>query len=218
MAHVKNRITALLRPLADRLKADFAARYGRDIVLTDRMKLLISVAFGILLFSAIVGTHQLVAGLERRHARAQVDLERLRIQIESGSWHERKQQSQILKSLLEDRLWTAQTSGLADASFERWLRDRLNRYRVEPLQQIQVRRIPVGRQSQPGEAAQPLANVQRMTAKLVLPFNGATVAGLLADLADADKAVVVDRLTVRSGRNARVEMDVSAFYRSAEPG
>lgn len=213
-----NRLTALLRPLIDRLKADFSARYGRDLVLTDRMKLLISIAAGILLLSALIGMHQLVSGLERRHARAQVDLVRLRTQIESGSWQERKQQSQVLKSLLEDRLWTAQTSGLADASFERWLRDRLNRYRVEPIQPIQVRRIPVARQNQPGESPQPLANLQRMTAKLVLPFNGATVAGLLADLADADKTVVVDRLTVRSGRNARVEMDVSAFYRSAEPG
>jgi hypothetical protein len=38
----------------------------------------------------------------------------------------------------------------------------------------------------------------------------------LADVAEGDKAVVVDRLVVRAGRNARIEVDVSAFYRSAQ--
>ncbi len=55
-----------------------------------------------------------------------------------------------------------------------------------------------------------------MTAKLILPFDASGLVQFLADIADADKAVVVDRMIVRSGRNARIEVDVSAFYRSAE--
>lgn len=206
-----------LQKLADRLKTEFTAKFGRDLVLTDRLKLLLSAAAGVLLLSALIGMHQLVSSLERDHRKAQLDLARLQATIQSGGWDERRQQSQVLKSLLEERLWSAQTPGLADASFERWLRERLTPHKMDPIQPIQVRRVPVTRQTA-GEAENALSTVQRMTAKLVVPFQDAGLAGFLADIAEGDKIVVVDRLTVRAGRNARVEMDVSAFYRSAGPG
>lgn len=205
-----------LQKLLDRLKIEVRSRIGRDIALTDRTKALISVVAGLVMVSALIGMHQLVSSLERDYERVQVEKSRLETQIKSGGWQERKQQSQVLKSLLEERLWAAQTPGLADASFERWLRDRLSPLKLEPIAQIQVRRVPLVRQAQPGEQENALSTIQRMTAKLVLPFDGAGLSHFLADIAEADKAVVVDRLIVRAGRNARVEMDVSAFYRSAE--
>lgn len=205
-----------LHKLLERLRTELQARYGKDLVLTDRLKMLISVVAGIVVLSALVGMHQLVSAMERDYERVQIDRARLEAQIKAGGWQDRKQQSQVLKSLLEERLWTAQTPGLADASFERWLRDRLTPHKLEPVAQIQVRRVPLVRQTQPGEQETPLSTVQRMTAKLILPFNGPGLAQFLADVAEADKAIVVDRLIVRAGRNARIEMDVSAFYRSTE--
>ena len=205
-----------LQKLFDRARDEFARRIGRDIVLNERLKLMISGVVAILVVSALIGMHQFTGRLEREHARAKVDLARLEAQIASGGWEERKQQSQVLKSLLEERLWSAQTPGLADASFERWLRDRLTPHKLEPIAQIQVRRVPLVRQAQPGEPENALSAIQRMTAKLVLPFEARGLAHFLADVAEGDKAVVVDRLVVRAGRNARIEVDVSAFYRSAQ--
>lgn len=215
MADVMKNSFPTLQKLLNRLQAEFHNRIGKDIVLTDRLKGLISVAAVLLVLAALVGMHQLVSSLERDYERVQIDKARLESQIKAGGWQERKQQSQVLKSLLEERLWSAQTPGLADASFERWLRDRLSPHKLDPIAQIQVRRVPLVRQTQSGEQENPLSTVQRMTAKLILPFDGAGLSHFLADIAEADKAVVIDRLIVRAGRNARVEMDVSAFYRSA---
>jgi len=216
MADVMNKSFSTLHNFLDRLKADATARIGRDIALTERLKMLISGVVGILVLSALIGMHQFVGSLERDYKKAQVDLARLEAQIAAGGWQERKQQSQILKSLLEERIWTAQTPGLADASFERWLRDRLSPHKLEPISQIQVRRVPLTRNPQPGEQVTALSTLQRMTAKLVLPFEAAGLTQFLADIAEADRTVVVDRIIVRAGRNARVEMDVSAFYRTPQ--
>ncbi len=205
-----------LRKVLDRLRAEARARLGHDLGLTDRVKVLISVAAGLMILAALVGMHQTVSSFERDYQRVQIDKARLEAQIKAGGWQERKQQSQVLKSLLEERLWAAQTPGLADASFERWLRDRMSPHKLEPIAQIQVRRVPLMRPMQASEQEGPLAAVQRMTAKLVLPFESAGLSHFLADIAEADKAVVVDRLIVRAGRNARIEMDVSAFYRPPE--
>ena len=214
MADLMRNSFPTLQKLLDRLQAEVHRRIG-PIVLTDRLKALISAVGALLIFAALFGVHQTVASLERDYERVQIDKARLEAQIEAGGWEERKQQSQVLKSVLEERLWVAQTPGLADAGFERWLRDRLTPHRLEPIAPIQVRRIPLVRPTQGGEES-PLSNVQRMTAKLILPFDASGLVQFLADIADADKAVVVDRMIVRSGRNARIEVDVSAFYRSAE--
>jgi hypothetical protein len=160
--------------------------------------------------------HQGVVSLERRYVKAETDSVRLRKQIETNLWQQRKQQSQVLKAVLLERMWTAQTPGLAQANFERWLRERLSHYRIEPQQQIQTRFVAASRQIPGGGTKDPLSDVQRMSTKIVIPFDQAVLAGLLADLAEAEKAVVVDHLNVRSGRNARVDIDISAFYYSPE--
>jgi hypothetical protein len=216
MADLMMKSFPTLQKLVDRLRAEARSRIGHDLVLTDRLKVLISTGVGLVVLAALAGMHQTVSSFERDYERVQIDKARLEAQIEAGGWEERKQQSQVLKSLLEERLWAAQTPGLADASFERWLRDRMSPHKLEPIAQIQVRRVPLVRQTQPGEQGGPLSTVQRMTAKLILPFESAGLAQFLADIAEADKAIVVDRLIVRAGRNARIEMDVSAFYRSPE--
>ena len=207
-----NTILAQLRRHLAALEQQFRARFGNDLVLTDRIKILITVAAGVLIISALFGLHRYVDGIHERYTRTQTSLVRLRAQVTTDVWPARKQQSQILKALLEDRFWSAPTPGLADAGFERWLRDHLGRYQMEPLQQIQVRRIPASRPGAPGFES--LADLQRMTAKILLPFNGDGLTDFLKDVAEAEKTIIVDHMNVRAGRNARIEIDISAFYRA----
>lgn len=206
-------IVQLRRHLAD-LERQFRARFGQDMVLTDRVKMLLTVAAGVIVVAALFGLHRYVGGLHDQYTRTQSNLMRLQAQVTTDVWPARKEQSQILKALLEERFWTAQTPGLADAGFERWLRDHLARYNMEPLQQIQVRRIPVSRPGAPGFDS--LADLQRMTAKILLPFNGDGLTDFLKDVAEAEKTIIVEHMNVRAGRNARIEIDVSAFYRARE--
>lgn len=207
----------LKKALAD-LRNRFTERFGKDVVVSDRLKTLIAAVAVILLLSTLLGLHQLVGSLESHYVRAQTDMTRLQNQIRTNLWQDRRQQGQVLKSVLQERLWTAPTPGLADAGFEKWLRDRMGRYKMEPTQQIQIRRVPVSRAAaaSPGAVPDKLSEIQRMTAKIVLPFDPQGLSNLLADIAEGEKTMVVDRLSVRAGRNPRVEMDISAFYWSPE--
>ncbi len=203
-----------LKELTADARGRFSARFGSELLVSDRVKVLIAAAGIVLFLFTLFAMHQGVTSLERRYVKAETDSVRLRKQIETNLWQQRKQESQVLKAVLVERMWTAQTPGLAQANFERWLHERLARYRIEPQQPIQIRLVGSSRQVPGGGAKDPLSDVQRMSTKIVLPFDQQALASFLADLAESDKAVVVDHLNVRSGRNARVDIDVSAFYYS----
>jgi hypothetical protein len=200
-----------IRLRADELRSQFLDRYGKDLVVTDRLKILMVVATAALILSAFLGLSSFVDELDAQYTRSQIALERLKEQIDSSSWEDRQSQSQVLKSNLQNKLWTAQTPGLAEAEFERWLRRNLSQHGMEP-RQLQIRRVPVSTQTDIDE--DPLADVQRMTVKILMPFNQSGLIGFLGNVSTSDKVIVVDRLIARSGRNPRIEMDVSAFYRS----
>jgi hypothetical protein len=51
-----------------------------------------------------------------------------------------------------------------------------------------------------------------------MQFDDTALTGILADIAESERALVIDRLIVRAGRNARIEMDVTAFYPSRDKG
>lgn len=147
----------------------------------------------------------------QQYRNAQIDLARLQQQLKDGSWAERKQQSETLKFQLRDRFWTAETAGLAEASLERWLRDRVESSGVR-ADSIRVQRAAVTSQGTSGA----LDGVQRMTAKLIMPFEPEAVFEVLKQAAANEKILVVDRLLLRAGRNALVEIDVTTYVVLAE--
>ncbi|HCX15181.1 MAG TPA: hypothetical protein DGZ24_07685 [Rhodospirillaceae bacterium] len=207
----------IVRLRIQNMRAQLLERFGHDLVITDRLKVLLAGAAAIFVLSIFIGLDSFTESLENRHTRAQVALERLKVQIENSAWKDRQNQSQILKSVLQDRLWAAPTPGLGEAGFERWLRGRLMAHKMEP-QQLQIRRVPVISQVEEGASPNPLKDIQRMTVKIIMPFDQIGLIRFLEDIALGSKTLVVERLIARSGRNARIEMDVSAFYRSQELG
>ncbi|TAK99892.1 MAG: hypothetical protein EPO08_15215 [Rhodospirillaceae bacterium] len=211
-------IDTLLRLIAE-IRAQIEARVGVQLVLTERAKIGIVTGGALAILMIWLGLNTWVGHIEHQYGDVRINLARLKAQVESGAWSERKSQSHILKSVLEDRLWTAETPGLAEAGFERWIRDHLANSRIEP-QQIQIRRVPLVQSADAKSAGDatgdPLASVQRMTAKILMPFDENALVALLADIAESNKIMTVDRLVVRAGRNARVEMDVSTFFRYHE--
>src|SRR5689334_3728745 len=148
-----------LKGLVAEARGRLSARFGSDLVVSDRFKVLIAAAGVVLFLFTLFAMHQGVVSLERRYVKAQTDSTRLRKQIETNLWQQRKQESQVLKAVLLERMWSAQTPGLAQANFERWLRDRLTRYRIEPQQQIQTRLVAASRQIPGGSGTRdPLAD------------------------------------------------------------
>ena len=78
--------------------------------------------------------------------------------------------------------------------------------------------MAVSQQTNDKQSRDPLANVERMTAKIMMPFNQEGLIGFLDDIAESERVVVVDRLIVRAARNARTEIDVSTFYPAPDKG
>jgi hypothetical protein len=200
-----------LRLRAHEMRDEFLSRYARDLVITDRLKFLLAGTFVIIVLSALLGLSSFVDNLEDNYTTSQTDLERIEEQTESISWEERENQSHVLKTVLQDKLWAAQTTGLAEAGFERWLRSSLSRHKMQP-RQLQITRVPIVSQAGANATDNPLAGVQKMTVKILLPFDQAGLMGFLRDISTSDKTIVTERLIARSGRNPRIEIDVSAFY------
>ncbi len=181
----------------------------KQLLQVERLRPMIAAA-SVIVFLALL---TLTIGLARQQGKdltaAQTSLARLKQQINEGSWADRKRESETLRFQLYQRFWTAETAGLAEASLERWLRERIEKLGVRP-DTIRIQRAAVTAASDTS-ANGPLAGVQRMTAKVIMPFEPEALIDVLSAAASFEKILVVDRLMIRGGRNALIEMDISTF-------
>gem|GEM_PF-5678421 len=190
------------------------AWFESQLAQTERLRPMLA-GGGVVLF---LGLLLVAVGVARDSTAAlraeQGELDRLRQQISEGSWAQRKQQSETMKFQLAQRFWTAETAGLAEASLERWLRERIERQGVRP-DSIRVQRAAVSANTG-ATATSALTGVQRMTAKVIMPFEPEALVEVLNAAATSDKILVIDRLLMRAGRNPLIEMDVSTFVSLSE--
>jgi len=146
------------------------------------------------------------------------ELRRLEAQTTNTSWSNRLTDSRNLRFQLTNKLWEAQTPGLAEANFERWIRDGLSKGNME-ARQVVVRRSPFNQQSVLSSATSNMdESMQRMTAKIITQLDPGGLIQFLAEAAEYEKWVLVDLLVIRTGRNPRLEIDVSTFLRVQETG
>ena len=143
-------------------------------------------------------------------------LARLEAQVAETQWPTRAESAQVLAANLERKLWPGDTPGLAEAGFERWIRQSLESEGVE-VRQVQLTRSPV--QEDRSEIARPaLAQVQRIRAKVVAPLDEAALIRLLSVAAENPSWILVEQLIVRGGRNERFKLDLAVFYRPPGAG
>ena len=208
-------MTTLINSLSDWL-TDGRAWFNDQIAQTERMRPLLAVGAGVV-FVALLSLGIGLADSRSKSLRAaQADLIRLKQQMTDGSWAERKQQSETMKFELSQRFWTAETAGLAEASLERWLRERIEKQGIRP-DSIRIQRSAVSTATE-SAANSPLKGAQRMTAKVIMPFEPEALVEILNDAASFEKLLVVDRLLIRGGRNALIELDLSTVVRLPEGG
>lgn len=193
---------------------DYVRRHvSNEMVSNERLILMLAAMVVLVWLSALYGLWSVTAGMRAQLVASKTSLARLQAEVTSEAWPKRVEDSRALSAQLSGRLWEADTAGLAEASFEAWLRTHFGKNGAEP-QQIQITRSSaLGRDGQPSPA---FVGVQRMTAKVLGPFDPAALTQVLADIVEADKFIVVDRMIIRAGANNRLEMDVSTFVRTAE--
>lgn len=193
---------------------DYVRRHiSNEMVSNERLVLFLAAAAALFWFSALYGAWGAAADKRAELLASKTSLARIQAEVTGDAWPKRVEDSRALKTQMANRLWEAETAGLAEASFEAWLRAHFGKGGIEP-QQIQITRSQaMGRD---GQATPSLSGVQRMTAKVLTTFDAAATTQVLADIVEAEKIIVVDRMIVRAGTNSRLEMDISTFIRTAD--
>lgn len=198
-----------ISPLVERLRR----HVSQEMVSNERLVLLLAGAAVVVVLVFIGTLWGLTSSKRTELVRSRTALARLQAEVTGDAWPKRVETTQALKGQLSLRIWDAPTPGLAEAAFDTWIRGRFTKFGGTP-QQIQITRSAVTRD---GQSTPTTAGLQRMTAKVIAAFDQNVVTQVLADAAEGEKLIVVDRLIIRSGTNSRVEMDLSTFIRSADP-
>lgn len=136
----------------------------------------------------------------------------LRTTANDAVWLERQAQSDTVLTTLRARLWSAETEGIAAASFEDWLRSNAQ---VNGLgaPQIRIANTQAARVEDLG-----LPGVRRLTAQMTTMLEPRGLNGFLTALGMSERLVVVDRLRVLPEPANRIEFELSIYVQLPEGG
>lgn len=193
-------LEARARALAARLRAEGAN--------PERARLMMLAAGALIWLSVVLAMSGQIDTVEARLRSQHAEIARLTALVDDTAWGPRLAESEALLARLDARLWRAATAGLAEASFEAWLRDRFQAHGLE-VQQVLISRT----QLDAAGVGAGLDGVERMTAKVISAFRPAGAVNFAADAAENDRVVTIDRLIIRTGRNARMETDVTTYMK-----
>lgn len=127
--------------------------------------------------------------------------ERLVQVLESADWHQRAAEARGRRVELEAYFWTADTQGLARASFQQMIERAAER---TGLQSVSIELSPL-------TEIEALPGVWRLSAALRVQHDPHRTLRLLADLAGAQPAVIVEGLSMDSTQNSRTRIDLLAL-------
>lgn len=151
---------------------------------------------------------------ERRLATAKAENTRVLRQVSGQAWNARRDESRIMRARALELLWPAGTPGLAQAEFEKWIRDSLARSGVNtPQLQISLGKAPA---DMGGTDRKATGEIQRMVAKVNFDFDMAALVALAADAADSKRLIAFDRTQFKTGTNPRMEVELSAFIQLSD--
>ena len=159
--------------------------------------------------------------LQMGHAQRS-DIDRLRQDIafqeqslEGIDWTSRARASADKLDELRQRFWPGSTAGLAQASFEKWLRDNFEANGLK-VNQLQVRVSAV--LDQDGISEEMAAKLQRISAKVLANFDDRGLDNVLLTLSQSPYFITVERLNIRADRTMRLELDVQTLRLNEERG
>jgi hypothetical protein len=134
----------------------------------------------------------------------------LKSQIAEQNWPGRATDAKKLLTKLKNKLWTGDTPGLAEADFETWIRKTLSQNGID-VRRVQLTRGPVNNDLMFSDKEKNFG-IQRIRAKVIAPLKEAGLIRFLKSTSEKNSWIIVEKLIIRSGRNDRIEMDLSAFY------
>ncbi|MEQ9112548.1 MAG: hypothetical protein RIF37_13715 [Rhodospirillaceae bacterium] len=194
-----------ISPKVKTLMLDFKA----ELRANERLKWLVLIIGCLLYIGPVIYLENLSSKTKAETQSSQAKLAQLKAQVSETRWPERAAEAEQFVSQLEQRYWPGDTPGLAEAGFERWIRTNLERHGME-VRQVQLSRGPVANINTNSET---LSSLQHIRAKVLAPLEEVGLIRFLNDTATSQPWVIVEKLMIRPGRNARVEMDLMTVFK-----
>ena len=162
---------------------------------------------GLLLSYIILLLNDYQGTLQQAHQNAIKRLNQLQSVAHQTQWLERASQAKALRTQLEVKFWHANTQGLAQATFQKWLDTQVNSAKMEKAN-LRI-------QSTFALPKQP--NIWKITARLDASFTRQSLHQLLLAMAKHPQFIVTERLEIRNqNRISRFTLIVSAYFQGKE--
>lgn len=152
---------------------------------------------------------------QRNYLQERDQLARLTTQASESGWPQRSITAESLVDSFTNKFWPGETTGIAEAGFERWIRQSFDRYDTEVRQVLLTRGPALADEADYMQGH--LSEVLKIRAKVISPLNEAGLLRFLEDAGTHSSWVVVEQLIIRDGRNPRFEMDIATYSRTGEP-
>lgn len=159
--------------------------------------------WGLLLIAAILWIQGLLMlgdgaqALRQQSDSLREDVDRLQAQSRSKAWPGRADDARQQVDALRSMLWQEGDIGLAEAAVQDWVRALAGKLGLG-IRELAVTRLgTVAAPSAAASATQQVAGVQAVRLRLSVDFNRLALMGFLAELAQHERIVVVDRLVLR---------------------
>jgi len=141
--------------------------------------------------------------LQQEYQNAFTRLNQLQTIANQTQWLERAAQAQTLRAQLEVKYWQANTQGLAQATFQKWLNTEMNRAQIKKEAHLRI----ISTIEMPK-----YINVWKITARLDAPFTPQSLKMLLLAIAQHPLFVVTERLEIRHSRTPRFTLIINAYF------
>ncbi|MDG2320192.1 MAG: hypothetical protein P8L79_08040 [Rhodospirillaceae bacterium] len=152
---------------------------------------------------------------QRNYLQERDQLARLTAQASESGWPQRSITAESLVNSFTNKFWPGETTGIAEAGFERWIRQSFDRYNTEVRQVLLTRGPALADEADYMQGR--LSEVLKIRAKVISPLNEAGLLRFLEDAGTHSSWVVVEQLIIRDGRNPRFEMDIATYSKTGEP-
>jgi len=132
---------------------------------------------------------------------------KLQIVTKQTEWPKRAEEAHSFRIMLEDKLWIANSKGLAQADFQAWLLIQAKSSKIEnySLKTEDTTEVDNGK-------------LWRVVGKLEGNFSSDTLNRLLLSISQHPQMIVIEKLDIRSfGRRSVFTLVVSAYFQAPKP-
>lgn len=146
------------------------------------------------------------AKIQQEHREAITQLNRLQAVANQTQWTQRSSKAQRLLNQLEAQLWQAETRGLAQAVFQKWMNTQITQIKIEGRTILTVK---------PAVDVKLIKNLWQVTADLSANVEPHKVIALIAAIAKHPQLTVIERLNItKIKQNTRFSLLVTAYFQT----